>query len=529
MVEREEELTDFVSTAKGVLQSLVEKHFPAPDRAKIHRLLGIGTGNAPSQQQKKNIFEELGIDLNGTAGSGTSSGISNPMTLGKRKANREASSRVKKKVKYDNWDVGSSDGEAQGNGTKNGDSDFEDNGAEEESEDDGGWELEGNEDEESDDYNPFGDGSDEDDDPWAKREKKQKKRGKLKNGKSNMKNGSKNGTTKSKDECSSKSVDTASIIKQPDNNSDDDCQIIGSNATFSTNSFLPAFNGISSQQRPSEVKPSQDKIDRACQMRADILEKVERLGNKLPPNTLDQLIDELGGPERVSEMTGRKGRVVQDDVSGEVRYESRSVGNSDATLETLNLHEKDMFMNGRKDVAIISEAASSGISLQADKRVLNKKRRVHMTLELPWSADRAIQQFGRTHRSNQVSAPEYILLISDLAGEHRFASIVAKRLESLVSFSHHFNGSEGIHLSVVNYVHLVSCNLFPYKNIGRLNSRRSSSWRIQGFIKVQHRQQVRKSGIRSCVQSHHGLRSTTCKTSGRLPRRLLQRYSIIHK
>ena len=121
---------------------------------------------------------------------------------------------------------------------------------------------------------------------------------------------------------------------------------------------------------PEAYKPPQQSIDRAMEMKREILSKVESLGKILPPNTLDQLIDELGGPENVAEMTGRKGRVVQDQVSGDVRYESRS--EADIPLETLNLTEKDRFMAAEKDVAIISEAASSGISLQADRRVKNQ-------------------------------------------------------------------------------------------------------------------------------------------------------------
>uniref|UniRef100_A0A7N8YCH6 Protein strawberry notch homolog 2 n=1 Tax=Mastacembelus armatus TaxID=205130 RepID=A0A7N8YCH6_9TELE len=195
-------------------------------------------------------------------------------------------------------------------------------------------------------------------------------------------------------------------------------------------------------------------ITRIEEMKQGLLNKISDLGRELPLNTLDELIDKFGGPDKVSEMTGRKGRVIRRP-DGSVRYESRA--EQGLTIDHINIKEKDRFMSGEKLVAIISEAASSGISLQADKRVKNQRRRVHMTLELPWSADRAIQQFGRTHRSNQVTAPEYIFLISELAGERRFASIVAKRLESLGALTHgDRRATESRDLSKYNFENKVS-------------------------------------------------------------------------
>ena len=47
-----------------------------------------------------------------------------------------------------------------------------------------------------------------------------------------------------------------------------------------------------------------------------------------------------------------------------------------------------------------------------------------------------MQQLGRTHRSNQVQPPKYLIVSSDISGEQRFASAVAKRLEQLGALTH---------------------------------------------------------------------------------------------
>ena len=66
---------------------------------------------------------------------------------------------------------------------------------------------------------------------------------------------------------------------------------------------------------------------------------------------------------------GRKGRLVRQRGSERVRWEARNASGvaAGALMDMINVHERELFLAGTKLVAIISEAASAGISLHSDR------------------------------------------------------------------------------------------------------------------------------------------------------------------
>jgi hypothetical protein len=93
--------------------------------------------------------------------------------------------------------------------------------------------------------------------------------------------------------------------------------------------------------------------------------------------------------------------------------------------------ETDAFMAGKKRVLVFSDAGGTGRSYHADLAAQNQQRRVHYLVEPGWRADAAIQGLGRSHRTNQACAPLFRPATTDIHGEKRFTSTIARRLDSL--------------------------------------------------------------------------------------------------
>ncbi|MBD2302839.1 strawberry notch-like NTP hydrolase domain-containing protein [Nostoc sp. FACHB-190] len=149
---------------------------------------------------------------------------------------------------------------------------------------------------------------------------------------------------------------------------------------------------------------------------------VDQLASLDPiPGALEQLLWHFGH-KQVAEVTGRSKRVLKDE-SGRLFVDSRGSG--------ANIAETTAFMNGDKQILIFSDAGGTGRSYHADLNAVNRRRRSHYLLEAGWRADNAIQGLGRSHRTNQASAPVFRPVTTNVRGERRFISTIARRLDSL--------------------------------------------------------------------------------------------------
>ncbi|CAK0802729.1 unnamed protein product, partial [Prorocentrum cordatum] len=98
----------------------------------------------------------------------------------------------------------------------------------------------------------------------------------------------------------------------------------------------------------------------AVDQKASIHARIVEL--KLPPNPLDDLIDRLGGPQAVAEMSGRSHRRCRDAASGEVRVERRKSARAGpgGTVDSVNLGEQRAFQSG-------FTSSVSGILIDAER------------------------------------------------------------------------------------------------------------------------------------------------------------------
>ena len=173
----------------------------------------------------------------------------------------------------------------------------------------------------------------------------------------------------------------------------------------------------------------------AVAMKDALLDKLGAM--KVPEGPLEMLLNTFG-PENVAEITGRSKRIVKG------KQETRSPKNVDV--------EAEEFMDDKRKILVFSDAGGTGKSYHADLTVKNQRKRIHYLVQAGWRADNAVQGFGRTHRTNQASAPHYILVTTNLKGQKRFISSIARRLDQLGALTkgQRQTGSQGIFSSADN-------------------------------------------------------------------------------
>jgi hypothetical protein len=189
------------------------------------------------------------------------------------------------------------------------------------------------------------------------------------------------------------------------------------------------FEVYSDESGDLQSRPVVDENGNPVQSR-EAMERRDRLIEHLAAlpavqGALDQIVQRFG-TEMVAEVTGRSRRIVRKtnaDGSDRLCVENRPA--------SANLGETQAFMDDEKRILVFSDAGGTGRSYHAERSAKNQRLRVHYLLEPGWKADNAIQGLGRTNRTNQAQPPLFRPVATDVKGEKRFLSTIARRLDTL--------------------------------------------------------------------------------------------------
>lgn len=127
---------------------------------------------------------------------------------------------------------------------------------------------------------------------------------------------------------------------------------------------------------------------------------------------------------RVSEITGRNLII---DYSGDKPV----LAKRDSTERKDKRATVDKFNTDQLDVLILNQAGSTGLSIHASEKFIDKKPRHMMVMQASLDINTMMQMLGRINRTGQVTLPEYTLMALDLPAEKRPAAILSEKMRSL--------------------------------------------------------------------------------------------------
>ena len=158
---------------------------------------------------------------------------------------------------------------------------------------------------------------------------------------------------------------------------------------------------------------------KAVELKQRLLQEMGSMS--VPETALDMILQKFGN-DTVAEVTGRKRRIIIGE-DGKKAIENWSDAKAQKDIRD--------YMDDKKRILIFSEKGGTGSSYHAALDAKNQRLRRHYLIQPGWRADKAVQGLGRSHRSFQKQAPEFVLVTTNLPGQKRFLSSIARRLDQL--------------------------------------------------------------------------------------------------